>query len=229
MKLPCKLIDDLLPLYHDNVCSQESRTFVEEHLKDCEACRTQLSKLTSETEDIPRALEEAKPLKALRSAWEKGKKRSFIKGVLIAVLLCTVLVGGYLGLTAWKIIPVSPALIEVSEVSMLSDGRIIYHLNIKDNKNLHFIKFTTNEDGSYYQTPMRSIIEGKRSADKGLFNEYFMIDIAENNAYQQNFGDGIEITSCYIGPKDKGILIWQEGMELPAASEALEQMILGEN
>lgn len=39
MKLPCALIRDLLPLYHDRVCAPESAAAVEEHLQDCEPCQ----------------------------------------------------------------------------------------------------------------------------------------------------------------------------------------------
>lgn len=45
MKLNCEIIKDLLPLYNDNVCSEESKAAVEEHLKECEPCRTELSKI----------------------------------------------------------------------------------------------------------------------------------------------------------------------------------------
>ena len=38
MKLPCEMIQDLLPLYHDGVCSEVSKTVVQEHLKGCESC-----------------------------------------------------------------------------------------------------------------------------------------------------------------------------------------------
>ena len=31
----CKIIQDLLPLYCDRVCSEESAQLVEEHLADC--------------------------------------------------------------------------------------------------------------------------------------------------------------------------------------------------
>lgn len=116
-------------------------------------------------------------------------------------------------------------MLELSEVSQLSDGRIVYHLYVNDDKNLYFVKFTTNEDGSYYMTPMRSILESKRRFDIGAFDHYYTVDIAENNAYQQNYGDGIVITSCYLGPVGDGILIWEDGMELPAASKELEQMM----
>ena len=39
MRLNCKVIEDLLPLYLDNVCSDETKIIVEEHLKECEECK----------------------------------------------------------------------------------------------------------------------------------------------------------------------------------------------
>ena len=37
------IVQDLLPLYHDGVCSDKSRAAVEEHLKTCEDCRAALT------------------------------------------------------------------------------------------------------------------------------------------------------------------------------------------
>ena len=39
MKLPCALIRDLLPLYHDNVCAPETSAAVDEHLAGCQPCQ----------------------------------------------------------------------------------------------------------------------------------------------------------------------------------------------
>lgn len=39
MTIDCNVISDLLPLYADKVCSEESRRLVEEHLRDCPQCR----------------------------------------------------------------------------------------------------------------------------------------------------------------------------------------------
>lgn len=44
-KYSCEMIKDLLPLYTDDVCSDESRKTVEEHLAECPACRAELEKL----------------------------------------------------------------------------------------------------------------------------------------------------------------------------------------
>lgn len=81
-----------------------------------------------------------------------------MKGAVIATAICAVLFAGYLGLTRWKCIPVSANNLEVSDVSRLADGRIIYHLKAKDGKNLGDVKGTTNSDGSEYTTFMRSYI-----------------------------------------------------------------------
>lgn len=45
MKYPCAIIKDLLPLYTDGVCSEESRQAVMEHLKDCACCRKEYEKM----------------------------------------------------------------------------------------------------------------------------------------------------------------------------------------
>lgn len=39
MKYPCGLIQDLLPLYHDGVCTEESKKIMEHHLSECPSCR----------------------------------------------------------------------------------------------------------------------------------------------------------------------------------------------
>ncbi|MEA4815465.1 MAG: zf-HC2 domain-containing protein [Lachnospiraceae bacterium] len=226
MKIPCQIIKDLLPLYHDDVCSKETRALVEEHIGECAACKEELNRISREFDYPQIKPDEAKPIKTIAAAWKKDKLKAFIKGTAIALAICAFLFGGFLCLTQWKIIPVSSKLLEVSDVCRLSDGRIVYHLNVNDDQDLHFVKFTTNKDGSYYQTPYRSVIEGNRTMESGLYNNYYIIDVAENNAYQQAYGDGIVITSCYVGPKDDGILIWEKGKELPAASKELEKMFI---
>ena len=35
MKYPCSIIQDLLPLYVDEICSEESKKIVEDHLSQC--------------------------------------------------------------------------------------------------------------------------------------------------------------------------------------------------
>lgn len=52
MKVPCDVIRDLLPLYADEACSEESGKMVEEHLQECPDCSSMLSRLRkNEIED----------------------------------------------------------------------------------------------------------------------------------------------------------------------------------
>ena len=51
--LPCELVQDLLPLYHDGVCSDTSRKLVDSHLETCEKC-TQGLKGMAEDIELPK-------------------------------------------------------------------------------------------------------------------------------------------------------------------------------
>lgn len=45
MKYPCNMIRDILPLYHDAVCSWESKVAVEEHFEECQRCKDYYKKM----------------------------------------------------------------------------------------------------------------------------------------------------------------------------------------
>ncbi|MCL2084550.1 MAG: zf-HC2 domain-containing protein [Oscillospiraceae bacterium] len=220
MSVSCEIIKDLLPLYHDNVCSAESRAMVEGHMKECRSCGEVLSAIAEELARPVNAADEAKPIKAMQAILRKAKKKSVIEGAAITILIFAVLIGGFLGLTQWRFIPVPVDLLNVSGVCRLSDGRILYHLDVADNKELRFIEFVITEDGAFYMIPKRAVLESKRTSEIGLFSGYLTFDAALDGANQQGYG--VKITSVYIGPEGDGILIWEKGMELPAAGEELE-------
>lgn len=93
MKVPCSVIQDLLPLYHDNVCSPESSAMIEEHLKDCEACQEEFHKLeesplaqTVGEEEIERV--KAKRIKKVRMVLRKKRVRIAVITVVVVLILC---------------------------------------------------------------------------------------------------------------------------------------------
>ena len=49
MNYNCGIIDDLLPLYVDGACSDESKAAIEAHLASCKACREKLERMQTET------------------------------------------------------------------------------------------------------------------------------------------------------------------------------------
>ncbi len=85
----CDIVRDLLPLYEDGLCSEESRRAVEEHLKTCEACRKRLPEaLPGETpaaEETPGA--EGGVLRDISREWKRQKRRSRRRGILLGFAL----------------------------------------------------------------------------------------------------------------------------------------------
>lgn len=229
MNIMCEVIRDLLPLYHDGVCSDGSKSLVEEHLKECEACRKELDMMDAELTTPHIKPESENSFKAVSVAWIKGKKKSFIKGIVITALICALLVGGFVGLMQWKIIPVSNDVLEVTGLSQLSDGSIVFHLFVNDNKNLYLIESTTTDDGCFYLTPMHSVIETTRKYDTGIFSRYCVFYPPGFHTSEPTY-PGIflneNVTKIYVGPVGEGTLVWEYGMELPAASEDIENMYI---
>lgn len=97
MKLPCKVVEDMLPLYYDGVCSQESKELVESHLIDCPQCSRVFKDLHYEINRSKETAEDLRPLKKIAGEWKKSNRSALKKGIcitLVAVLLVvTVLVG----------------------------------------------------------------------------------------------------------------------------------------
>ncbi len=88
MNISCNIIKDLLPLYHDGVCSDESKAMVEEHLSHCENCRNELAAM----DNFPiisrneKNISEAHEIKQLSKRWKKGMIKSALKGVVFTLL-----------------------------------------------------------------------------------------------------------------------------------------------
>ena len=78
----CNVIKDLLPLYADKVCSEDSKKMVEEHIVTCEECRHQLIDYQCGTDITNIGVDVA-----LRKFKKKLNKRNFMK-VAISVILC---------------------------------------------------------------------------------------------------------------------------------------------
>ena len=47
----CNIVQDLLPLYYDDVCSPSSKRLVEKHLKTCEKCQNTYNELKNDSID----------------------------------------------------------------------------------------------------------------------------------------------------------------------------------
>lgn len=118
---PCGVIQDLLPLYKDNVCGEESRRLVEAHLRECADCARILEKLDDNRVEQSLDAEAAAVLENHR----KNERRTAVTaglvtaGVLmvpvIVCLICNLAVGHALD---WFFI-VLTALLAVASVTVV--------------------------------------------------------------------------------------------------------------
>lgn len=88
MKISCEVVKDLLPLYHDNVCSKESKIIVEEHLDFCDNCRVELEIMGNvfSINNPEQNLKEAETVQKLSGRWRKDMMKSLLKGIFFTII-----------------------------------------------------------------------------------------------------------------------------------------------
>lgn len=219
------IVMDLLPLYHDGVCSGASRMAVEAHLQNCEICREALAEMDA---PLPAAEEQKNAadgaaVKKISDEWKRTKWKARLKGAAIAAAVCLVLVGAWLAATQLYLFPVPAEKIQLTDVRQLSDGRVLYHFYIDDDLNLRRVKFEYDEEGNKYYVPVRALITEKRWDGVTSADREMILDVAEENAWAKGQGIDREVTRVWYGQGEDAVLLWEEGMDLPAASVADEE------
>lgn len=89
-KISCQIIRDILPLYVDDVVSDDTRHMVEEHLVHCDDCR----RLAAEMQDeiVLPVENDTRPLQHFKEAWKR--KKVMIAAISVVVtLLVSLLIG----------------------------------------------------------------------------------------------------------------------------------------
>lgn len=102
-KIPCEVIQDILPLYHDRICSDKSSILVETHLKTCHPCREMLKSLDESVIEKEFRLETEGVLKhhAKQEKTLAVKTGIFIAGILILPVIIAIILT-LPGYSDWK-------------------------------------------------------------------------------------------------------------------------------
>lgn len=99
MKNECSIVRDILPLYLENMVSDETGAFVKEHLKGCPECTAELEalkagpkveKISSEMRDSL----EAEVMKSMKATRKKFRKKAYRVAAIIAgifIIVCVLL------------------------------------------------------------------------------------------------------------------------------------------
>jgi len=118
-QLPCEVVKDLLPLYHDGLVSEKTAKAVDSHLEGCGDCRKEYELIRME---LPS--ESIKPSTGERFAMmmKKLRLRRLITIAITAILTCAVLAGGFWGLTQIPVRQLAGGNISVERAYAYEDG-----------------------------------------------------------------------------------------------------------
>lgn len=99
-KANCNIVKDILPLYIENVVSEDTKAFVEEHLQNCDACKKEVSLLKSSLEIPEVVISEKDDLAFLKKIGLDIRKKIVFTGILSAVITVLIVILSFAYLTA---------------------------------------------------------------------------------------------------------------------------------
>ena len=224
MNYPCGIIRDLLPLYHDDVCSTETRNAVEKHCAGCADCR----KILNDLDSMPEPYEMAKEVESLRpiqKKWNHERKKSLWIGLGVAFFLILILIANTV-LREWKCVPMGKDDVVVMGVFQTSDGMI--HITYDDLYDLNYFSTAVEvgSDGNGYISTYRPILAKKTNIPHRIGTGGICFDPESAFAWL-NDESRVPVTRIYLGIKDdpeNSILVWEKGMEVRAATAEEEAL-----
>lgn len=97
MKNECSIIRDILPLYIENMVSEETNEFIKEHLEKCPKCAAELEVMKAGTKVDELSAEtkntlESEVEKSLKSIRKKFRKKTFRVALVIAAIIAAVFI-----------------------------------------------------------------------------------------------------------------------------------------
>lgn len=123
MKTNCSIIQDLLPLYKEEIVSPETKTLVEEHLQTCRSCQNELDEMTISVA-IPMDIN-SYGLKKVKATLMKNKLTAVLFATMLAFICSIVIINV---LTKPRPIPYSDTIVSITEQE---NGEILAHFSEK--------------------------------------------------------------------------------------------------
>ena len=143
MKKECEIINDLLPNYVENLVSEETKKFVNEHISNCEQCKKQLEILREDRNKINIKSKNEQKIE-LDYLKKYNKKMILLKIILITIMaLITILIAFSIYRYIYNSKVVENVERKISEITDLNN----YHIY-----ETQYYKFNQNNEENYYTT-----------------------------------------------------------------------------
>lgn len=196
----CNIVEDLLPIYVEDMCSKESAVFVEKHLQQCSSCsalRDELKRDKSENIETDLKDNQGDFFINMHKKMNHKYKVAIIKGAAIAFALILTVGIAYYSTCKLKIDRVSNNNINVDRY-LTEDNDLMLLVVAKDGFTGGMINVEMDETShTLYLTIKRTII--KDESKNGAQDTYF---------YNVNME---QVNTVYLGTSNDKKLIWQKG------------------
>ncbi|MBR6070258.1 MAG: zf-HC2 domain-containing protein [Ruminococcus sp.] len=138
-EISCNTIIDLLPLYKEEICSEETKELVEEHLQSCGSCRSLSESLT-----VAEPVKAAAPSEAetFRKVGRKLKRSRFTKVMAVLMCVCIALFGAVNA--AWYFLKYRPMKLMCEGMSQIGTG------DLRETPNERKLSIYVAEDENYF-------------------------------------------------------------------------------
>lgn len=138
-EITCNTIIDLLPLYKEEICSEETKELVEEHLQTCESCRNLSESLTVAEPVKAQAPNEAE---AFRKIGRKLKRSRLTKVLAVLMCVCIALFGAVNA--AWYFLKYRPMKQMCEGMSQIGSG------DLRETPNGRKLSIYVAQDENYF-------------------------------------------------------------------------------
>lgn len=222
MSMQCEVIRDLLPLYQDGVCSEQSVQLVEEHLTECPACAQMLETIRTEVSvhraATPEDISASVAMRALLLRWRRSKLLLTITCVVVAVALTLIGDAAYNALFRQDTVPIPASQVEVAYIYReLNTGDLNFRLRIKDGKaplgsswqgfsNVLF-GIDSDTDDMYTTTLRPRIVLGNNPS------------ALSGETSTSGYKDSDTLMRLYYGTPEENFVLWEPGMDIPTLTD----------
>jgi hypothetical protein len=164
-KITCNVVRDLLPLYVDDVLSDDSRKLVEEHMRTCNKCRSYYDEMTDDS--VPVAAKMAKDDKAALKDIKKKLVSKKICTICVTFLTVAMLAAGLYYLLFCK-----ESYVAYEDTGIYAEGNCLY---TKKPYNCYY-GYWDEDDNNLYIYVSTTFYESHRQPGKAICLE----DLSDN-------------------------------------------------
>ncbi|HIY06803.1 MAG TPA: zf-HC2 domain-containing protein [Candidatus Evtepia faecigallinarum] len=208
MKLPCSVIEDLLPAYCDNACRPASREAVAEHLRCCPRCRRLHDCLCR---PLGRQEEQAAISGSLEEKWRRQKTIDGFQWGMMALLVGAA-VFFLLGVVQFThTFPMGREAAIVRQVQVREDGAIAIDLWL-DGRACELAYETPPGNKALYLVPKRQLFPwGPDSQEdwEAASCLFYQLDGEEEYGPEGAILLADTIDAIYVGPVGDAVQVWE--------------------